>query len=355
MHGPEAVISAPHHHPLDMKTHPIRHIQALAVLPILILSTTHSSAGRGLDEEAYVPTLEAGGMPSILGANLLNMSLHGAHHIPLQMQQADRQAWLTSDFGHNDYYDSDSCLIEVGTSTGFLNDQLVAGFGVGQSWVDQELRYDGDVDMDGQYLLGELSYRATGSPIIYTLTASYGGWDADIQRNYDDFGTIESSYGDTDVNAAAIRLRVDWLDAANVLGFSIAPKIEYTFTSTDSDSYTETGGAAPSSFQGESETSHQARYGITASRDVLGDKGLLRVRIEGVHRFDNDDAAIATTSVYPGNYNLDSKGVRQDWAVLGLDLDYELCPAATLTSGVFGSTSSEDATLGATLGLRVDF
>ncbi len=330
----------------------------MTAMPLITLTTMPASAGRySVDEETFLPTLEGGVDPSALAANLLNTALHGAHHMPLQMQGTERQAWVTGDFGHNEHFDSDSSLIEVGVSTDLMEKQLIAGLGLGQSWIDQDLRYGGESDMDGQYLLGELSYRASGSAFAFTLTGTYGDWDADIQRNYLSGPDLETSTGSTDVSAAALRLRVDWLDAAQVLGFSINPKLEYTITRTEMDAYSETGGISPASYEGRDETSQQVRYGVTAIRPVLADKALLRLRVEGVHRLDDNDSRVSGSSTgLPGStFDFDGRGVRQDWVVLGADFDYQLSDALTLTSGVFTSTSSEDPILGTSLGLRYHF
>jgi len=329
-----------------MKSTPSRYHLILLALPMLALPEAHAFVRRLLD-----PSLAAGAQPGVLGSNLLNLSLHGAHHVPLQMQQTDRNAWITGDYARNDRYDSNSGLLEAGAALDLLDKQLVAGLGVGQSWVDQDLIYGGDINMDGQYLLGEFSYRATGSPLVFTLTGSYGDWDADLQRNYPNGPGIDSSFGSTDIAAGALRLRADWLDVANVWGFSITPKLEYAVTCSEFESYTELGGGFPASYTGKSAISHQVRYGLSAVREVLKSKGLLRVRAEGVHRFDDSDAG----ATGPGGFSVAGVSVRQDWLQLGLDLDYKLTDSMTLTSSVSTSTSSQDAVLGTSLGLRVSF
>lgn len=333
---------------------PLLHLYLLA-LPVLSLSASQAYGTRGVDPEEFVPTLEAGSLPSALGANLLNMTLHGAHHVPLQMQQINRYAWITGDYALNDRYDSESSLLEAGAAMDLFDKQLVAGLGFGQSWVDQDLLYGGDIDLDGQYLLGELSYRSTGCPMVFTLTGTYGDWDADVTRNYINGPFIDSSSGSTGITSGALRLRADWLDVATVWGFSITPKVEYTVMRTKSDAYTETGGGFPAAYNDQSETSHQVRYGLSAVREVLESKGLLRIRAEGVHRFDDSDAGSYGTASGFGTFSTDGTSVRQDWLLLGLDFDYKLTDAMTLTSGLSTSTTSQDPVLGTSLGLRMSF
>jgi len=336
-----------------MKSKPSHHHLILLALPMLALPIAHAYGIQEID--GFRPTLAAGAQSAVLGCNLLNISLHGAHHVPLQMQQTDRNAWITGDYARNERYDSDSGLLEAGAALDLLDKQLVAGLGVGQSWVDQDLIYGGDINMDGQYLLGELSYRATGSPLVFTFTGSYGDWNADIQRNYLNGPFINSSFGSTDIASGALRLRADWLDVATVWGFSITPKLEYTVICSEFESYTELGGGFPASYNGKSQISHQVRYGLSAVREVLKSKGLLRVRAEGVHRFDDSDAGSYGTAAGYGAFSVVGTSVRQDWLLLGMDFDYKLTDSMTLTSGLSTSTSSQDPVLGTSLGLRVSF
>lgn len=308
-----------------------------------------------INPDEFSPTLNAGSEPGALGYNLLNMTLHGAHHVPLQMQGAGRYAWITGDFARNDRYDSDSALVEVGAAMDFMDKQLVAGFGVGQSWVEQDLIFGGDVEMDGQYLLGELSYRANGSPLIFTLTGGYGQWDADIARNYINGPIIDTSFGNSDVTSGATRVRADWLDAATVGGFGITPKLEYTFTRTESDAYTEVGGGFPALFNSQDESVHQLRYGLTAARKVMEDKGLLRLRAEGVHRFDDGNAISSGTVIGLGPFNVVGRSAKQNWLFVGFDFEYAVSEQMTITSGLSTSTDGQDPIFGSTLGLRVSF
>ncbi|MCH7226029.1 autotransporter domain-containing protein [Haloferula sp. A504] len=313
-------------------------------------------AGSGaINPAQFIPTLQAGAQPGPLSYNLLNMTLHGAHHVPLQMRGADRHAWITGDFARNDRYDSDSTLAEVGGAIDLFDQQLVAGLGVGQSWVSQDLLLGGETELDGQYVLGELSFRATDTPFIFTLTGAYGSWDADVDRNYFNGGLINTSFGKTDVTSSALRLRADWLDAAQLLGFGISPKLEYTVTRTESDAYTEVGGGFPATFNSQSQTIHQLRYGLTAARPVLQEKGLVRVRAEGVHRFDDSDARTTGTVLGLGPFNLAGRSVKQDWFLFGVDFDYAVTDAITLTSGLSTATSGQDPVFGATLGALFSF
>jgi hypothetical protein len=305
--------------------------------------------------EAYKQSSNEAAQQTASISNFMNTILNGSHHVPLQMQGAGRYAWTTADYARNDRFDTDSALAEVGSAVDLMEKQLVAGLGVGQSWVDQGLSLGGDADLSGQYLVSELSYRATGTPYIFSLTGAYGMWDADIDRNYLNGASIATSRGETDVNSGSVRLRADWLDAAQFLGFGITPKIEYAFNQTKTDSYTETGTFA-NSYNNQRESIHQTRYGLTAARNVLQDKGHVRLRFEGVHRFDDGKNISSATIVGINNtFDIVGPGVKQNWLLYGVDFNYALNEQVSLTSGIQSSTSGQDPIFGSSLGMRVSF
>jgi len=308
-----------------------------------------------INPESFVNTLSASQSPTGASYNLLNLSLHGAHHVPLQMMGTERHAWVTGDFARYDRYDANTGLAEVGGALDFLDKQLVAGLGVGQSWVAQDLSLGGDMDMSGQYLLGELSFKPTKLPFVFTLTGAIGGWDAEIDRNYVNAGTVDTSSGSTDVMSSTLRFRVDWLDAVKVAGFGITPKIEYTVNRTEADGYTESGGGFPVSYDAQGHTAHEVRYGLAAARTFMSNKALLRLRAEGVHRFDQSGSGTSGQVVGLFNFNLPGQQIQQDWVQLGVDFTYALTQKVTLTSGITTSTSGEDPVLGGSLGVMVKF
>ncbi len=295
-------------------------------------------------------------VPSNVGFNLLNLSLHGAHHIPLQMMGAHRHAWVTGDFARYDRFDANSGLAEVGGALDFMDQQLVVGLGVGQSWVTQDLALGGGLNMTGQYLLTEASFRATDSPLIFTLTGAVGSWNSDIHRNYISAGAVVRSSGRPDVTSSTLRFRIDWVDAVTVAGFGFTPKIEYTVNRTVADGYTESGGPFPATFNEQGHTAEEIRIGLMAARPVLADKAILRFRAEGVHRFDETGATVS--GAIPGiafNFNVPGQQVQQDWLHLGMDFSCALSDKVTLNTSVSTATSGQDPVFGASVGIQVKF
>ncbi|TDU81738.1 autotransporter-like protein [Prosthecobacter fusiformis] len=308
-----------------------------------------------INPDEFLPTTAASQAPAASAFSLLNLTMHGAHHIPLQMMGANRHAWATGDFARYDRNDLNSGLAEVGGAVDFFDKQLMAGLGIGQSWVTQDLANGGDMDMNGQYLLSELSFKPTKLPVVFTITGAIGSWDADIDRKYNNGGALDTSSGSTDVISSSLRFRVDWLDAVKVAGFGITPKLEYTVNRTEADGYTESGGGFPVDYDDQGHTAQEIRYGLSAARTFCSGKALLRLRAEGVHRFDQSGAVTSGQVVGLFNFNLPGQQIQQDWLHMGIDFNYALNEKITLTSSVMTSTSGEDPVFGGSLGVLMKF
>jgi uncharacterized membrane protein len=288
--------------------------------------------------------------------NSINMAMHGSHHIPLQMMKGpSRHAWFTADSGRWDRYRTNSYLAEAGFAVDLFDNQLLAGFGVGENYVEQSLAFDGDMNIEGQYYLAELSYKPTKLPMIFTLTGALGSWDADVDRNYLNAGNIDTSSGSPHLNSASLRFSVHWLDAVKVAGWGFTPKLEYTVNQMTIGGYAEQGGGFPAFFNEQSHTIQELRYGFSAARGFASDKGLLRLRAEGVHRFDKSGPGTSGNVIGLFGFNLPGQGIQQDWVQFGGDVVYSLTQRTNLTFGVSTATTGEDPVIGGSVGVQVKF
>lgn len=314
-------------------------------------------AGSGsIDPVAFHETLGASGSIPQQGFNTLNMSLHGAHHIPLQMMKGpSRHFWVTGDGGRWDRYNTNSYLAEVGGAVDLFEKQLLVGFGFGQNMVQQKLGLGGDSNLDGQYYLTELSYKPKALPLVFTLTGILGNWDAKIDRHYLTAGLIDSSTGRPHLNSSSLRFSVHWLDAVKVAGFGITPKAEYTVNNTQMGGFAEQGGAFPAFFNKQSHVVHEARYGFSAARPCLGDKALLRLRAEGVHRFDKSGAGTSGQVIGLFGFNLPGQKIKQDWVQFGGDFVYSISSRTNLTASVSTATAGQDPVIGGSIGVQVKY
>lgn len=298
----------------------------------------------------------AGGVAPTQVNNALNMTLNGAHHIPLQMMKGpSRHFWVTGDAGRWDNYQTNSYLAEVGGAIDLFDQQLLVGFGVGQNYVNQKLALGGSTNLDGQYYLSELSYKPKALPFIFTLTGALGNWDAHIDRNYLNLGVVDTSSGRPHLNSNALRLSVHWLDAVKVAGFGLTPKVQYSVVDTSVGAYSENGGGFPAFFNKQNHTAHEVRYGLSAAKLFLADKAQLRFRVDAVHRFDQEGAGTSGQTIGLFNFNFPGQRIKQDWVQFGSDFVYSVSERTNLTASVNTATVGQDPVISGSLGVQVKY
>ncbi len=298
------------------------------------------------------------GAPSISSIQNINLILHGAHHRPLLTQRKlseNRCLWLNGDFaryGHNQQ-DADAWLAELGSCYSFIPDVFVAGIGLGKSQVNQNLIFSGDATQEGQYLMGEMSWRPTGQPLIFTLTGLYGYWNTDIDRGYLNGGVVDQSHGDTDIQGGALRARIDW--PIKIIGdIDLIPSIQYSHSRTKMDGYTETGGGFPARFHSQSHTAKELRGGLGIQKD-LSPTTRLHADLEATHRFDDNYSAVSGQIIGLFAFNLEGAEVEENWVRGRLELDQKLSKNSAISASVTGSTTGEDPELSAAISLRGAF
>lgn len=143
-----------------------------------------------------------------------NLAMNGAHHRVLMEQDFaddENMVWVTGDMADDDDKDTTITAGEVGIAHDF-GSSIRAGFGVGRGSVNQDLSFNGEQEVDGQYIMGEINYLIPETRVIVSLTGIYGGYDADITRGYLNAGTPDASEGATDIEILSIRLQADWVN-----------------------------------------------------------------------------------------------------------------------------------------------
>jgi hypothetical protein len=108
----------------------------------------------------------------------------------------------------------------------------------------------------------------------------YGRWDADIERGTLVGTTPVFSNGDTDVDTASTRIRLDWVDALHVADIRVTPRIALTLRKITVGGYTESGGIFPTRFNTNRDTNKELLYGLDLEKR-LNDRAWLRAMIAG--------------------------------------------------------------------------
>ena len=252
-----------------------------------------------------------------------SLVMHGAHGSPMRglLTAGKQSSWIAGDWGYSDNRGNNGHLGagEIGYGRG-LNDQVMVKFALGRTYSKQDTLLGGNTKVKGTYIVPELIAKLSDTPLYASVSGYYNWGETDVTRGYDNAGNREYGRGSADLRTAALRARLDWLDALKVGNTSVTPYTSVTYTRTKVDAYRETGGAFPANWNSRTENSTEARLGLDAVHH-LDDKLNLLGRLEGVHRF-NDTGATASGDV-AGLYgfSLPGQNYKRDWlrAAVGIE------------------------------------
>ncbi|MFT5721355.1 MAG: putative HAF family extracellular repeat protein [Motiliproteus sp.] len=281
-------------------------------------------------------------------ASLTGVMLNGAHHRTLSdmaVGNGRNCAWVSGDLGANwGQQRGASGLAEVGVCRDLSEQGIRIGAGVGASFANLRLANEGRNKLAGQYAVAELDWQMPDSPLLLSVLGSYGQWDAELTRGYAVAGTTTSE-GETDINAYALRTRLDWQDAFNIGQMSVSPRIAYTALHTKIDGYQEQGGSAPANFQDQSHRGQELRLGLTGEYP-FNHKTTLLGHLEAVHRFDSNAASISANINALGagvGFSQAGNAIEQNWGRLGAEVNYQLTANSRISASSFIATAGEDA------------
>lgn len=305
----------------------------------------------------FTNSLLSGFTAQVLAKNLPALTLNGSHHrilMDTQVAEGGWHTWVTGDFSSNDKLNAEQTVGEIGASRyiGCCKD-FRFGIGLGSSSVDQDMTFNGQTEIEGNFILTELDYRLPESSVVVSALAYYGDWDADVSRGYLTSGSLDSSRGSTDISSFALRLRADWQDSYVNGRLSVTPRLSYTFTDTQGDSYTETGGGFPIQFDGQDDQEHEVRLGADVDFAV-SDKTEIRAIAELVHSFD-DAGSLSGNIISLGDFDFDTDELETTWGRLGLELGHQLTENQLVRASVFTTTEGSDATVSGSLSYSINF
>jgi probable HAF family extracellular repeat protein len=260
-------------------------------------------------------------------------------------------AWATADAGGQNSSDTHVEMAEVGACKDIGSARL--GLGVGQAWAHQNWSLGGNGKFDGQYLIGEVDY-AFNESLEGSLLGMYGHFDTRLNRRYMNGAAVDISSAKPDATTSALRLRLDWKNAAQLAAFSLSPYASYLWAKTRVDSYTETGGGFPAAFDATTWQSNDVRIGA-AGKTALSDATDLKLSLEGVHRFEDNGSGSSGQVIGLWSFSVPGQSLKQDWARAIVDLDYRLSKTSLLTVSASGATPGGDVSWGVSVGYRAAF
>lgn len=253
--------------------------------------------------------------------------LHGAHSRPLarRVGSGENAFWIAGDLGQDKHNDRDGNLgfAELGLGRNFGSLQINATLGRTWSAFDQSL--NSEIRQDGTYLYAEglVPLSSAKDSGLWAILSGYHHWgSADIRRGYLNAMLPDRSTGSPDSRTWAISAGLEWDRLLRSEDFSASPYVNFTYTDSSLDAYTETGGGFPASFKSQEESSTEMRLGLNAEKALSSSTSLVG-SIEGDYRFDGVGASTTATVLGPGGFmvNIPGQNYKHSWLRAGVGVE----------------------------------
>lgn len=259
------------------------------------------------------------------GELLAQTALHGAHGHPGANRAIDDKyfMWLAGDYAHDNRYDSkdDFYLAEVGVGYSY-NKDIKYSIAYGRTSGESDLLYEGKNEAEGYYVAFDTDIKLpVSAPLYATLTYLYGKNDLDLKRGYENAGTLDASYANTNQSIQAFKARLQW----HALQEWLLPYVEYNYAKIKTDAYTETSGGFPAHFDANNESITDYRYGFD-SNFKLNENNKIITTLEGIHRKDAQASGISGELIGLQAFAMNAQNYDQNWmrATVGVESIFDI-------------------------------
>lgn len=309
-----------------------------------------------MDVNEYNHTL--GLVANLADLGMYQNNINGAHHRPLMDYAVTGSngvcGWVTGDMlRFNSDEDATAGLGELGVCADLFGGDMRAGIGFGLSRVSSGLPNGGDADSNSRYVVGEIDWRPSESPLLISVLGLYGSADMDYRRAYTNGAAMTASLGDTDSRSGLLRVRADWKDALVFGNTGVSPYAAYTWSRRAVNGYTETEGTFPARYDEQSFTRNELRLGVSA-RTPLTDATAVTGSAELVHSF-GDAAKVSGEIIGVSAFSVGGGHDTETWARLGVDLDHKLTESAMISVSAHAATDGYDPSLSGSVRLQYAF
>jgi hypothetical protein len=249
--------------------------------------------------------------------------LHGAHGRPLarRVEAGKSCFWAAGDLGDDRHESRNGAfgLAEAGGCHAFAPG-IQGSLSIGRNWANQELTANGRSDVSATYGVAELLGNLPSTGLWASVAVLYQQGDLDARRGYLNAGTQDFSRGRAPLETIALRLRLDWENAATLRDVAITPYVDGSHARTRIGAYSEQGGAFPASFDLRVEKSTQLRLGADGAYP-LSSSAKLTGKLESAHRFEGSGPATTGSVLGALPFNLPAQASKRDWLRAGLGFD----------------------------------
>jgi uncharacterized membrane protein len=276
-----------------------------------------------------------------------SLVLNGAHGHPMARRADSGRflAWAGGDYGQDNHGDRDGHLSVAEAGGGYNFGPAQLNLAAGRTDSLQDTPFNGDVDHTGTFGIVDVIIPVPSTPLYVTVTGIYQDSKLDIRRGYLNGGLPDRSDADTDGETYGGALRVDWLNACNLLGVDITPFTKFVITRSKIDGYTETGGGFPATYQTQRDTISDLHLGANASYELRKNVRLVAT-LEGVYRFQDNASStgVSIPGVTLGFTNIAGEDYKQAWLSGGLGAEYDV-GAGTFSLMLNGTTEGAASNL----------
>ena len=296
-------------------------------------------SGKGVVEpESFNQTLDASSDSSKGDLFLSNLTLEGAHHIPLKLLNLKNNQcfWLNGDW--LDKASSNTNLQEVGGCMD-IDQSTRLGVGIGKSHTRQNIVNTQNSSMSGNYLYGELGSDALNKNVVITTSIFLGEWDTSIERYYQNLGVSDWSTGRPDIGIKTLKLRSDFIDLFQLGDFAVTPSVSLSRTKLDIDAFTETGGGFPAQFDKQTKYMTEFRAGVAAEKR-FDKNGKLRVLLDRYEETSRSNSNVTGQVIDWVEFDINDSSSQESRTRLGLELDTKMSNDLTVST-LFSSSYSD--------------
>jgi len=291
-------------------------------------------------------------------SSMVSLVMNGSHHRPLAYSAFSAEDsrgcyWINADQSRvSEGGRARQGLYEMGACT-YVNGYLL-GASVGGGRFEQDLPINSKQEVDGNYLVVELSRRMQDYPLLLSGTVMHGRWDLDLQRGYQTFSGADASRGSTNSESTVMRLRADLVDAVSGHGITLTPWLSYAYYDVKVDAFNETTGGFPARFNSQKERFEEARLGVLARTQVT-QRLQASLGLEQVNVLSGDVPDVTVEIAGVSSLTIPGYQPKKSWSRLGIDLDFLVSSHSKISLSGHLATSGMDATRSVSLGFHAGF
>ncbi len=293
---------------------------------------------------------------ALLNLANLNKSIDGIHHVKEMSTHAGRSLVqsslpdIQSGFSLSPVfsYVKGSDISSVGTAVNYGYKKIYIQGKAGITKAEDDLSYGGKADFDGYWFglglsstLGAITGTKSLTPLEVSANTIIGHYDANIDRQYINVSTPETSNGNTDIESISALIRVGWKQQIGE-SFSLTPYGQLLYTSTKIDAYTEKGGTFPCSV--DEQKNNNTEYSLGATLNWAASDSINFSLKAAWVTIDNTGESINVNVANASGINIStgtSPSYNRTWTEYGVGASFKLTKRIGL-SGEVGGTSGSD-------------